>query len=75
MIFPYNYKPFGAFGDYMRKLYDFICKECEYPFEKLTTLTEKIECPNCGSLNTERQFSPTSFKVTGQGQYSSKMKV
>lgn len=59
----------------MLKVYDFICADCGKEFEKLVKSIADIECPLCGSTHTQKQVSAPSFKVTGQGQYSSKMKV
>lgn len=57
------------------KVYDFKCKECNKDFEKLVKSVSDVECPFCGSLNTEHQLSANSIKVNGQGAYTNKMKV
>jgi putative FmdB family regulatory protein len=41
-------------------VYDYICNDCEKPFETVLTLTEhddkeKIGCPHCGSKNVEQE--------------------
>ncbi len=63
-------------GDYMSlKVRDFHCRECKYIFEKFTKEIHNVECPKCGSANTEYQIGGVSFKVTGLGTHSTKMKV
>lgn len=57
------------------KIFDFLCHDCDKRFEKLTTHPFNIECPYCGSTHTEKQLGGSSFKVTGQGAYTNKMKV
>jgi putative FmdB family regulatory protein len=48
-------------------VYDYICKDCQKPFEKILTLTEhdaeKLSCPNCGSINVEQEATEF-FAVT-----------
>jgi putative FmdB family regulatory protein len=59
----------------MLKMYDFKCNDCSKEFEKLTKGTEAVECPFCGSTQTERMLSANSIKVNGQGAYTNRMKV
>ena len=60
----------------MIKVHDYQCTDCNHIFEKfVTTEGTPQACPVCGSPETMRITSSTAFKVTGQGQYSSKMKV
>lgn len=59
----------------MRKMRDYLCTECGKEFEKLAKDGSIVECPYCGSTKTNTMFSPTSFKVTGQGAFTQKMKV
>ena len=56
----------------MKRIYDFKCNDCGEHFEKLTATTEKIECPKCGSLNTEKTLSTPAFKINA---YDKHMKV
>lgn len=56
-----------------KRMYDFICGECSHEFEKLTEDKNKIECPNCGSMNTHVKFSTPAVKVVGG--YDRKMRV
>lgn len=57
------------------KLYDFVCHDCGKEFEKLVKSIADIACPYCSSTHTERKLSANSIKVTGQGAYTTKMKV
>lgn len=59
----------------MKKLCDFKCNKCGHVFEKLTDKTVYEVCPQCGNNDTTSFLSPVSFKVSGQGAYSNKMKV
>jgi putative FmdB family regulatory protein len=38
-------------------LYEFICQECEQPFEALVFGNEQAECPHCHGRRLERQLS------------------
>ncbi len=38
-------------------LYEFVCEECEHPFEKLTRPGEKVECPQCHGKKVARMLS------------------
>lgn len=40
-------------------LYEYVCPECEKPFEKRASIAEAdhAACPNCGSSETKRQLS------------------
>jgi putative FmdB family regulatory protein len=41
--------------------YDYICHDCDKPFETVLTLKEpdkdKIACPHCGSTNVEQEVT------------------
>lgn len=56
-------------------IYEFICKECKQPFEKLVRssgLVPPITCPNCGSNDVQKELSVFATKVTNaSGGYSS----
>lgn len=42
-------------------IYEYVCEECENPFEKLLlSKTESIACPSCGSPRHTLQFSVVS---------------
>ena len=60
----------------MIKVHDYQCTDCDHVFEKfVATEGTSHTCPVCGSLETITLPSSASFKVTGQGQYSSRMKI
>ncbi|GIV78836.1 zinc ribbon domain-containing protein [Litorilinea aerophila] len=47
-------------------MYEFICQECQQPFEKLLSMSRADEpqvCPTCGSKQTQRRLS--TFAVGG----------
>ena len=60
----------------MIKVRDYICNRCSHTFEDFVTDdSQTVRCPKCGSTETSNILSSPSFKVTGSGQYSSKMRV
>jgi putative FmdB family regulatory protein len=41
-------------------LYEYICRDCGQPFEKMIRLSDSapvIACPECGSTDTRKQLS------------------
>lgn len=38
-------------------VYEFVCKQCERPFEELVFGGEKVACPACKSARVEKRFS------------------
>jgi putative FmdB family regulatory protein len=38
-------------------LYEFVCQECEHPFETLVFGGDQPECPKCHGQRLERQLS------------------
>ncbi len=47
-------------------LYEFTCKECKQPFEKLvrrTSLVPTVLCPNCGSHDVQKELSIFATKA------------
>jgi len=50
-------------------VYDYVCHDCDKPFEIVLTLKEhdkdKIVCPHCGSKNVEQEAA-AFFAVTGK---------
>ncbi len=38
-------------------LYEYICQECEQPFEALVFGDEQVECPRCHGTRLARQLS------------------
>jgi putative FmdB family regulatory protein len=52
-------------------IYEYACSKCSHTFEKLVrsmSSTEAIECPKCGSRQTERALSV--FAVGAEGARS-----
>lgn len=45
-------------------VYEFVCKECERPFEELVLGSERPVCPGCGSAKLEKKLSV--FAVSGE---------
>lgn len=49
-------------------IYEFICKECKQPFEKLVRSAGSIStvtCPSCGSPDVQKELSVFAMKSTG----------
>ena len=49
-------------------LYEYQCKNCEKKFETLASfreLDDLVECPHCGSQETDRLLSTFSASVSG----------
>jgi putative FmdB family regulatory protein len=38
-------------------IFEYICKECQHPFEALVFGQQKAECPKCQSKRLEQQLS------------------
>lgn len=56
-------------------IYEYTCSKCKKPFEKLMksmNSDQKIECPNCGSRQTERKLSTV---VAGASKSKASMPV
>jgi len=48
-------------------IYEYICKECKKSFETLVTSSASqapISCRHCGSSNTRKTISATSYRVS-----------
>ena len=55
-------------------LYEYQCKSCEKKFETLVSLKgldDPVECPDCGSEETDRLLSTFSASVGGSRTGSS----
>lgn len=57
-------------------LYEFTCKECKQPFDKLVrsaSLIPTVTCPNCGSHDVQKELSifATKASTLSSGSYSS----
>jgi putative FmdB family regulatory protein len=50
-------------------IFEYICKECDHPFEALVYGSEKAECPKCHSKKLAAQLS--TFAVSSKGSPSS----
>ena len=59
----------------MRKLRDYVCRECGLQFEKLLEDLDKAECPRCGGIDTKSILSPNAIKVGGIGAVDTRMKL
>lgn len=50
-------------------VYDYICHDCQKPFELVLSLhehdEEKVKCPKCGSKNVDQEVT-AFFAVTGK---------
>ena len=51
--------------------YEYHCNNCDNEFEKFQRMSDSpvAECPKCGSSNTIRLVSCTSFILKGTGWY------
>ena len=50
-------------------VYEYICQQCDSPFEKLLGMSKADQaqaCPSCGSQETQRQLS--AFAVSALSQ-------
>lgn len=45
--------------------FDFICQECQHPFEMLVRARDTVACPACGSATVEKQLSIPLLKTSG----------
>lgn len=55
-------------------IYEYICKDCNKQFEIIVTSSatrDKIACQHCGSPNTRKTISATSYRVSSAGAGSS----
>jgi putative FmdB family regulatory protein len=50
-------------------IFEYICKECDHPFEALVYGSEKAECPKCHSKKLAAQLS--TFAVSSKASTSS----
>ena len=50
-------------------IFEFVCNECQLPFEELVfgNDTEEIVCPSCGSEQVKKQLSTFASKIGGDG--------
>jgi len=55
-------------------IYEYICKDCNKKFETLVTSSASpatIPCRHCGSANTRKTISATSYRVSSAGSGNS----
>ena len=59
----------------MLKLYDFKCQDCGQDYELLVDDSKPLAttCPECKSLNIQRTYTKSSFRVHGAGAYNNKL--
>lgn len=51
-------------------IYEYECRECGYQFEQTRHFRERydpLECPRCGSVQTEKLVSNFDFALVGSG--------
>ena len=49
-------------------IFEFVCSECDAPFEELVrsaNYAEEVLCPSCGSDQVKKQISTFAARVTG----------
>lgn len=45
-------------------IFEFVCRECDEPFEELVRAGERVTCPRCKSARLEKRFS--TFAATSE---------
>lgn len=54
-------------------LFEFVCSECQHPFEELlrsASAIEGVSCPACGSSRVRKKLSTFASKVAGGSSFS-----
>jgi putative FmdB family regulatory protein len=54
-------------------IFEFVCKNCDRPFEELlrsASLVDQVVCPSCGSPQVRKKMSTFAAKVSGSGSFS-----
>jgi putative FmdB family regulatory protein len=49
-------------------IYEYICRDCDHPFQKLQSMTagsDDVHCPKCGGDRVERQLSAFASAPSG----------
>jgi putative FmdB family regulatory protein len=46
-------------------IFEYICKQCQRPFEALVLGSQKASCPHCGSHDLQDKFSTYAVRATG----------
>jgi putative FmdB family regulatory protein len=55
-------------------LFEFVCSDCDQPFEELVMSSSSIgqvTCPACSSSHVKKQISTFASKVAGGGSFAS----
>ncbi len=52
-------------------IYEFVCQSCNSEFEKIQSFSDSSApaCPNCSSVNVERQMGRPAIHFKGSGWY------
>jgi putative FmdB family regulatory protein len=45
-------------------IFEYVCKQCNRPFEALVMGSQKAACPDCGSADLEDKFSTYAVRAT-----------
>ena len=51
-------------------IFEYVCEDCEAPFEELVFSTNgapDVACPDCGSVQVEKQISTFASRISGDG--------
>jgi len=48
-------------------IFEYICNQCQRPFEALVMGSQKAICPDCGSDDLDQKFSTYAVKNSGSG--------
>lgn len=54
-------------------IFEFMCTDCNEPFEELVrsaNAIEGVDCPSCGSTHVKKMISTFASKVAGSGTSS-----
>jgi putative FmdB family regulatory protein len=54
-------------------IFEFICEQCEKPFEELVRSSSSlvgVVCPKCGSPQIKRKISTFASKISGGSSFS-----
>ena len=54
-------------------IFEYVCKECDYPFEALVYGSKKAECPKCQSKKLTQQLSVFAMSAKGSDSSSPSM--
>ncbi|MCZ6634089.1 MAG: zinc ribbon domain-containing protein [bacterium] len=46
-------------------IFEYVCQDCDHPFETLVQGSQQPECPACGSAKLAKQFSAFAVKAGG----------